>query len=131
MLRSLVGSEMCIRDRIEAFLIRHADHFFGVGHSTASESLTEHDHMNPTQLFGGYVQALYHWNDHSMFLLFESFERDQEDIILNRHIPYVKYWGVSWGYRQYLNQNVLLKVGHKYSWSDDLHSFDLQLAYQL
>ena len=84
-----------------------------------------------TSLFGGYLQASYLFGDHALFLMTEAYQRDKADLMLSNHTPYTNYLNVHWGHRYSVNQNVIIKTGHSYTWTDRLSRFDLQIAFRL
>lgn len=117
---------------LETFWVKHAKNFgriFGTEEKSSPNDLD--GEAETTSLLGTYLQILYHLGDHSLFSLVEVYKRDKNDALFNEHTPYEEYWGISAGYRYFINQNLLLKAGHSYNWVDNLHRFDLQLAYRL
>jgi hypothetical protein len=119
----------------EAFVARHAStppESFKLFGATDSDHITLPDGTQPRkQLFGGYLQASYLWDQYAIYTVIESFQRDAGDYLFDEHTPYTEYFGVEFGHRYHMNQHLVIKSAYSYSWADALHRLDLQLAYRL
>ena len=118
---------------LETFWVQHAGSFAQLfGGSSAGAHMMSDLSVPRTSLFGGYLQLTYALDEsNGVFGLVESFTRDENDILFNDHTPYTNYFGVHAGHSYLFNQHVVLKSGYAYSWADNLHRFDVQLAYRL
>jgi hypothetical protein len=120
----------------EGFLMRNAsERGLALNPSAPSQSASiarPTDGKQPTKrLIGGYAQLSHMWEHHALYGMFESFTRDGGDYLFDEHTPYEDYMGLEVGHRYHFNQSLVLKSGYSYVWTDALHRFDLQLAYQL
>ncbi len=120
----------------EGFVMRNAstppDSFKFFGPSDPDEITLPDGRQPRKQLFGGYLQASYMFGaKHAVFTVLEAFQRDKGDYLFDEHTPYTKYYGTELGHRFHWNQNLVLKSAYNYNWADDLHRFDIQLAFKI
>ena len=119
----------------EVFVSRHAsrpDETFKIFNPTDPDDTVLPNGKQPRkQLVGGYLQASYMWDRYALYTLIEAFERDAGDYLFDEHTPYTLYMGAELGHRYHINQQLVLKSAYSYNWADDLHRFDMQLAFRL
>ena len=123
---------------IEGYWVQHQErgHHHATAHSEtrgAAHGATHEGAHGADQggLYGGFGQLSYSVGDHSPFVMVEYFKRARGDLLLSEHTPYVEYLAGHAGHRYYFSPQVLLKSGYRYEWYDQIHRFDLQLAFQL
>ncbi len=131
-LREIVGTLGVL---YEAYPVDLLAEFFVIGHGESFSSIIDQTSLNGqipfTSLIGGYLQSSYSINEQALFIQVEAYQRDKEDLWIDGHTDHEKHFGVHWGHRYLINQGLVLKTGHAYDWANNLHRFDMQLAYRL
>lgn len=120
---------------VESYVARHSPtpgDSFKFFSPRDNDEITTVDGKQPNkQLYGGYLQASYMWDEQAVYGMLEAFNRDKGDYLFNEHTAYIEYRGMEMGHRWHINQHLVFKSAYSYVWSDALHRLDFQLAYRL